>query len=64
MKPTCPKCGSINVKVNRAGECLEADCRHVGSAGAFKAASGLRRIPNQRWRDPIASLPGGYDDNA
>lgn len=64
LKPTCPECGSIKVAVGKKGTCLESDCGHVGSAGSFRKVRGSSRSPNMRWRDPVAMLPGRYDDNA
>jgi len=46
------------------GLCLERDCGHAGPAAAFRNHAGGSREPNQHWRDPIALLPGGYEDNA
>lgn len=64
--PYCPKCGSVTVRKIRAGksgQCLETDCGHIGYWKSFTIHLGGPGYPNDHWRDPIAMLPGGYDDN-
>lgn len=70
--PMCPQCGSVRTEriVRRSKErarlrCLEPDCGHEGFRPAFMAGGpGSYRKPNERWRDPVALLPGGYADNS
>jgi len=64
LKPTCPKCGSIKVKVGKtAGACLENDCHYTAMASKFKDQNGgARQTPNQHWRDPVAMSMDGYDE--
>ena len=63
----CPKCGSIKVEKSTKHKyrrvCLEVDCGHEGSESSFRAGVSSRQ-GNKKWRDPIALLPGGYDDNS
>lgn len=65
MRYSCPICGTLRVEVGYVeGRCLEDDCGHVGPARDFRGLSG-RKVwsPNVSWRDPVALLPGGYEDN-
>ena len=62
--PYCPKCGSVKVQKNgKNGECLETDCTHTGGWKSFTIHLGGPGYTNDHWRDPIAMLPGRYEDN-
>ena len=63
--PYCPKCGSVKVdREGKRGCCLETDCGHEGQWQGFKTHPGFAPPPgNKNWRDPIALLPGDYEDN-
>lgn len=45
------------------GSCAEWDCLYIGKRSEFSPKTGSSRSGNDHWRDPIAMLPGGYEDN-
>ena len=66
MTPICPQCGSVRVRRTRGrhfGECHEPDCGHVSPWRAFRNYVAAPARANGHWRDPVALLPGGYEDN-
>jgi len=62
--PYCPECGSVRIKKDRrTGRCLEPDCFHSGPWRKFSEHAGWAPTGRQaKWRDPIALLPGDYED--
>lgn len=64
MTPYCPECGSIKVApIAKGYRCSEPDCGCEGSHKKFRNHVGFVKPVNQKWRDPVALTPGGYEDN-
>ena len=64
--PLCPECGTARVERQPDNElqCQRVDCGFKGKRPKFMTGGpGTYRSYNTHWRDPIALMPGGYDDN-